>query len=91
VVWISTTVADEWGMSEEWRDVMTPFVLLGPWFIDYDVIAFKGIIAYLQDRLDTDYGDGTYSVDPFVLQACDLFSPRADDTTYSALEACVVP
>lgn len=91
VEWIGTTIADEWGVTDEWRIAMTPYVLLGPWTIDYDIIAYQGIIAYLQDRLDADHGEGSYSVDPFVLQVCNLYSPLQDDATYEALEACVVP
>jgi hypothetical protein len=91
VEWLWNTAADEWGVTEDWQDVLTPYALMGPWFLEYDVIAYKGIIAYLQGRLDADYGEGTYSVDPFVLQACELWSPMQDDATYEALETCVAP
>lgn len=91
VEWIGTTIADEWGVTDDWRPVLTPYVLLGPWTIDYDIIAYNGTIAYLQDRLDTDHGEGSYSVDPFVLQVCGLYNPLQDDATYEALEACIVP
>jgi hypothetical protein len=93
VGWLRDDVLGGWGVAEEDRDRVIGYVTLGPWLLQYSYseITYSDLFTALQERLDADYGPGTYLVDPFVLQACGIYDPHVDDVTYGALVDCVTP
>jgi hypothetical protein len=93
VDFVRSDVFDEWGVAEADRDGELGLAMLGTFDIGgtYAAVTYLGRVRYLRERLDAEFGAGAYEVDPFVLEACGIFDPQADDATYADLVACVVP